>query len=257
MVREKRVPVTLGAVPFLCSPLPGPGQEPPAKKLPSAPETAGVFRGTGCAAVARPEAGRGGGELGAHTPARGITADFPSKPSRAHAKLSRGEALPGLRPRSPAGARPHPFLAASPGTSGLGRAARPRRRRLERGAPRSPRRGLPRGEGRRGAEQPILPPRPGRDPRPAAAPLEGCAGPPQPPGQRGACSTAAAPAPRGGVERQGPAGLGRPGGGAVPPLRGGSGVRRPGEGAGRMTSRRRSAVNLGAAAAAAGGGMWG
>lgn len=41
------------------------------------------------------------------------------------------------------------------------------------------------------------------------------------------------------------------------PLRGGSGVRRPAEGAGRMTSCRRSAVNLGAAAAAAAGGMWG
>lgn len=41
------------------------------------------------------------------------------------------------------------------------------------------------------------------------------------------------------------------------PVRGGSGVRRPGEGAGRMTSCRRSAVHLGAAAAAAAAGMWG
>lgn len=49
-------------------------------------------------------------------------------------------------------------------------------------------------------------------------------------------------------------------GGLNPPLPvlGESGVRRPGEGAERMTSCRRSAVNLGAAAAGtAGTGMWG
>lgn len=60
--------------------------------------------------------------------------------------------------------------------------------------------------------------------------------------------------PSGGREREGPAGRGRCNWGGGLPLRGGSGVRRPGEGAGKMTSCRRSAVNLGAAAA---GAMWG
>lgn len=60
--------------------------------------------------------------------------------------------------------------------------------------------------------------------------------------------------PRVGESGRDPRGAGgRTGGGGLP-LRGGSGVWRPVEGAGRMTSCRRSAVNLGAAAA---GAMWG
>ncbi|CAM9282785.1 unnamed protein product, partial [Bubo scandiacus] len=90
LVREKCVPMTLNAVPFLCSSLPDTEQEPLARKL-SPPQKQLHFLGAQAAerlGALRP--GEERGELGAPTPARGITADFPSKQGDTHKALPGG-----------------------------------------------------------------------------------------------------------------------------------------------------------------------
>lgn len=142
------------------------------------------FRGTGCGALACPEAERGGGRAGRPHTATRITADFPSKQGHAHTH----RALPeGGSPLAPAlqrcGSPPSPvprrlarydrvgqggeaWVTDTVRGAAVGAGRGPPASGREHRAPQSPLRGLPRGQGWRGAERPILQPCPGGSPGP-------------------------------------------------------------------------------------------